>query len=142
MERAEAFAGLAQVTQEVEELKTKLAVALEREKELYAFLNLPHPNDKPEKPTRKRITKEKAIEIRRKTIAVMRDLCGKGLTWLPMQLIVKRVNQELPNALESEIETQVRFLAQSESAPVEHNQQRGNGSAYTYTGTRPTPQPQ
>jgi hypothetical protein len=134
MDRATAFAELAQVTQELTELKSKIVVVLEREKELYAFLNLPHPDDKPEKPARKRITKEQAIEIRRKIIPVMHSLCGKGLTWLPMQLIVKRVNQELPNALESEIETQIRFLAQSESAPVQHNGQRGNGSAYTYAG--------
>lgn len=142
MERAEAFAALAEVTQEIGELQSKIAVALEREKELYAFLKLPHPNDKPERPARKRITKEQAIVIRRKVISVMREMCGKGLTWLPMQLIVKRTNQEIPNALEAEIETQIRFLAQSESAPVEHNGQRGNGSCYTYTGTQPVPKPQ
>ena len=143
MERAEAFAALAQVTQEVEDLKGKLMVALGREKELYAFLKIPHPSDeKPERPQRKRITKETAIEIRRSVISVMREMCGKGLTWLPLQLIVKRTNQEIPNALESEIETQVRWLAASESAPIQHNGQRGPGSCYTYTGTQPVPQPQ
>lgn len=141
MDRAEAFQQLAVVTQEIESLKQKLAGALATEKELYAFLKLPHPEEKPTRPARKRITKEKAIEIRRMVVNVMRDMCGKGLTWLPMQLIVKRANQELPAALEAEIETQVRFLASSPSAPVEHNGQRGNGSCYTYTGTKPVPPP-
>jgi hypothetical protein len=137
MNKAEAFAELSQVTQEIEKLTTAIHKAMNREKELYAFLQLPHPEDKIRPEPRKRITKEKAIEIRRKVVSTMRDLCGKGLTWLPMQLIVARVNQEMPDAEVSEIETQVRFLAKSESAPVEHNEQRGNGSCYTYVGTRP-----
>ena len=142
MERSEAFAELATVTQEVEKLQDSLIAAMNRERELYSFLKLPHPSDKPERPTpRKRITKEKALDIRRAVVCVMRDLNGKGLTWLPMQLIVKRVNQELPGALENEIEAQIRVLAQNESAPVEHNGQRGNGSSYTYTGTQPVPKP-
>lgn len=140
MNKAEAFKELAVVTQQVEELSASLTAAINREKELYAFLRLPHPSEYEKPPRRKRITKEKTIEIRRMVMSVMRELCGKGLTWLPMQLIVKRVNQELLGALESEIETQVRFLAQSDSAPIEHNGQRGNGSGYTYTGTKPTPQ--
>jgi hypothetical protein len=141
MNRAEAFKELSLVTVQVEELQTSLVAAMNREKELYAFLKLPHPTEKEKRPQRKRITKEKAIDIRRTVVGVMRELCGKGLTWLPMQLIVKRANQEMPNAEETEIETQVRFLAQSQSAPIEHNGQRGNGSCYTYTGTKPVPKP-
>jgi hypothetical protein len=141
MNKAEAFTKLGEITQEKQELTEKLTAVLAQEKELYAFLQLPHPSDHEKPPRRKRITKEKTIEIRRMVVNVMRDLAGKGLTWLPMQLIVKRVNQEMPNAEETEIETQLRYLAKSESAPVEHNQQRGNGSAYTYTGTKPVPKP-
>jgi hypothetical protein len=141
MNRAEAFKELSLVTVQVEELQASLVTAMNREKELYAFLKLPHPTEKERRPQRKRITKEKAIDIRRTVVSVMRDLCGRGLTWLPMQLIVKRANQEMPNAEETEIETQLRYLAKSESAPVEHNGQKGNGSSYTYTGTRPVQKP-
>lgn len=141
MNKAEAFAELAQVTVKVEELQTALIAAMDREKELYAFLKLPHPSDHERPPPRKRITKERAIGIRRSILSAMQEMCSKGLTWLPMQLIVKRANQDIPEALESEIETQVRFLASSPSAPVEHNGQRGNGSCYTYTGTKPVPPP-
>ena len=136
MIKAEAFEELSKVVREIEKLSTSLTVATNREKELYTFLKLPHPSEHEGPAPRKRITKEKVIEIRRMVINVMRDLCGKGLTWLPMQLIVKQVNQELPDALESEIGIQVRFLAQSDSAPIEHNGQRGNGSGYTYTSSK------
>ena len=137
MDRAEAFTKLGQLTQEIGQIKTKLTALMLEEKELYDFLNLPHPNDKPEKPVRKRITKEQALDIRRVIMSVMREVCGKGLKWLPMQLIVAKVNQELPAAEESEIETQIRVLAKNESAPVQHNGERGNGSTYTYTGSIP-----
>lgn len=135
MDRAEAFAELAQVTNHLEELKGELITVLDREKELYTFLKLPHPNELERPATRKRITKEKVIGIRHAITSVMREMGSKGLTWLPMNLIVKRANQEIPDAEESEIEGQVRFLAKSESSPIQHNEQRGNGSAYSYTGT-------
>jgi hypothetical protein len=135
MDRAEAFTKLGQVTEQKQKLETELAGILAQEKELYEFLKIPQPGT--EKPARRtRITKEKALDVRRKIVSVMKELCiSKGLTWVPMQLVVSMVEQEMPNADSGEIERQLRTLATSQSAPVEHNGQRGNGSAYTFTGT-------
>lgn len=128
--RAEAFTKLGKITQEKQQIEGRLQVLIATEKELYEFLEIPHPGTK-EKPRKKHITREKAIGIRRQIIVVMKELNDKGLTWLPMQLIVARVNQEMPAALIREIEAQIRLLAASESSPVSHNGLRGNGSCYS-----------
>lgn len=139
MDRAEAFAELAQVTARLGELKGEISGILDREKELYTVLELPHPNEKERPIPRKRITKERTFEIRHTIISTMRDFAQKmgsnGLVWMPMSVIVTHANQVIPDAEESEIEGQLRFLAKSESSPIKHNGQRGYGSSYTYTGT-------
>lgn len=133
MNRSEAFTQLGIITQEKQKLEEKLQTTLKREAELYDFLKIPQPGQT-EKTKRHRITKEKATDIRRKIIAVMKELKGKGMSWLPLQLIVAKTNQELPAADTHEIEGQIRTLADMDGAPIKHNGMRGNGSAYSYTG--------
>lgn len=133
MDRAEAFTKLGQITTEKQKLSERLIVVLKQEAELYVALKLPNPSDT--KPTRKRLTKKKILNIRRVIMCVMRDFKSRGLTWLSLGIIVRAVKEELPDALGNEIETQVRVLATSESVPIKHNGQRGHGSSYSYTGS-------
>lgn len=131
MERAEAFEELAKITKQIDALQESLETAQKREQELYGFLGLPHPESS-KTPRKQRISSEKADAVRESIISVARQLRKKGLTWLPMQLIVRTVQQEVTDASEQEIESQVRALSRIESSHIQHNGQRGQGSRYTY----------
>jgi hypothetical protein len=139
MSRPEIFRKLADVGAEIEKKKQQLVVLVAKEKGLYASLQMTHPDDL-KKPRKPRITKEKTLEIRRCVLACMKEFHKQNFTWAPLGLIVQRVNQELPNAEDSQVEAQVRWLAQHESSPIIHNGQRGNGSAYSYTGAPEDPE--
>jgi len=133
-DRAKLFQTLANITRDIQSLENKIADKRKDEDRVYRMLGIQNPNMK-----RARISPEKVAMIRTHIVSSMKELHGKGIVWMGMQLLSNVTYQKTNGTTIDEIKSQVRAMAHD--GEIEHNGMRGPSSSYRLsTGTDLVPQ--